>query len=139
MDHESVQATALKVVFDLLHVYGFEAFNITSSSSSPSNTDPEGGGGAEGDSQPEQGAPEGAQEGGGAEEGLEEEEEGEKEKLTENGITHKLLNIMASFLEGEVSTNWKSSFSGSFIEFPGLYTRVFCFVRWLEGGSVSYC
>lgn len=28
MDHESVQATALKVVFDLLHVYGFEAFNI---------------------------------------------------------------------------------------------------------------
>ena len=28
MDHETVQATALKVVFDLLHVYGFEAFNI---------------------------------------------------------------------------------------------------------------
>lgn len=28
MDHESVQATALKVVFDLLHIYGFEAFNI---------------------------------------------------------------------------------------------------------------
>lgn len=28
VDHESVQATALKVVFDLLHVYGFEAFNI---------------------------------------------------------------------------------------------------------------
>ena len=26
MDHESVQATALKVVFDLLHVFGFEAF-----------------------------------------------------------------------------------------------------------------
>ena len=30
MDHESVQATALKVVFDLLHVYGFDAFNIGS-------------------------------------------------------------------------------------------------------------
>ena len=28
MDHESVQATALKVVFDLLHVFGFEAFHI---------------------------------------------------------------------------------------------------------------
>ena len=28
VDHETVQATALKVVFDLLHVYGFEAFNI---------------------------------------------------------------------------------------------------------------
>ena len=28
VDHESVQATALKVVFDLLHIYGFEAFNI---------------------------------------------------------------------------------------------------------------
>ena len=28
MDHESVQATALKIVFDLLHIYGFEAFNI---------------------------------------------------------------------------------------------------------------
>ena len=27
MDHESVQATALKVIFDLLHVFGFEAFN----------------------------------------------------------------------------------------------------------------
>ena len=29
MDHEAVQGTALKVVFDLLHVYGFEAFNVT--------------------------------------------------------------------------------------------------------------
>ena len=28
VDHESVQATALKVVFDLLHVFGFEAFNV---------------------------------------------------------------------------------------------------------------
>lgn len=28
MDHESVQATALKAVFDLLHVFGFEAFNM---------------------------------------------------------------------------------------------------------------
>ena len=28
MDHESVQATALKTVFDLLHVFGFEAFNM---------------------------------------------------------------------------------------------------------------
>ena len=28
VDHESVQATALKVVFDLLLVYGFEAFNV---------------------------------------------------------------------------------------------------------------
>lgn len=27
VDHETVQATALKVVFDLLHVYGFETFN----------------------------------------------------------------------------------------------------------------
>ncbi len=28
MDHESAQATALKILFDLLHMYGFEAFNI---------------------------------------------------------------------------------------------------------------
>ena len=30
VDHECVQATALKIVFDLLHIYGFEAFNIIS-------------------------------------------------------------------------------------------------------------
>ena len=30
VDHESVQATALKIVLDLLQVYGFEAFNIVS-------------------------------------------------------------------------------------------------------------
>ena len=29
MDHESVQATALKVVFDLLHLFGLEAFSQT--------------------------------------------------------------------------------------------------------------
>ena len=34
MDHESVQATALKVIFDLLHVFGFEAFNAGEESSS---------------------------------------------------------------------------------------------------------
>lgn len=38
MDHESVQATALKVVFDLLHVFGFEAFNITSTTASSTKT-----------------------------------------------------------------------------------------------------
>ena len=38
MDHESVQATALKVVFDLLHVFGFEAFNITSHTGSSTKT-----------------------------------------------------------------------------------------------------
>ena len=27
MDHETVQATALKVVFDLLHLFGLEAFS----------------------------------------------------------------------------------------------------------------
>ena len=32
VDHESVQATAMKVVFDLLHVFGFEAFNISDGS-----------------------------------------------------------------------------------------------------------
>ena len=26
MDHEPLQATALKIVFDLLHLFGFEAF-----------------------------------------------------------------------------------------------------------------
>ena len=28
MDHESVQATAMKVVFDLLHMFGFESFSM---------------------------------------------------------------------------------------------------------------
>ena len=28
MDHENVQATALKVVFDLLHLFGLEAFSV---------------------------------------------------------------------------------------------------------------
>ena len=28
MDHEAVQATALRVVFDLLHAFGLETFNI---------------------------------------------------------------------------------------------------------------
>lgn len=38
MDHESVQATALKVVFDLLHVFGFETFNITSHTGTSTKT-----------------------------------------------------------------------------------------------------
>lgn len=28
VDHENVQATSLKVVFDMLHLYGLEAFNL---------------------------------------------------------------------------------------------------------------
>ena len=28
VDHESLQATVLRVVFDLLHLYGFESFNM---------------------------------------------------------------------------------------------------------------
>ena len=28
VDHDSLQATALRVVFDLLHLYGFESFNM---------------------------------------------------------------------------------------------------------------
>ena len=30
MDHESVQATAVKFVFDLLLIFGFESFNLVS-------------------------------------------------------------------------------------------------------------
>ena len=33
VDHEAVQATAVKVVFDLLHVFGFESFNLSTPSS----------------------------------------------------------------------------------------------------------
>ena len=32
VDHEAVQATAVKVVFDLLHVFGFESFNLSTPS-----------------------------------------------------------------------------------------------------------
>ena len=28
VDHENVKATSLKVVFDMLHLYGLEAFNL---------------------------------------------------------------------------------------------------------------
>ena len=41
MDHESVQATAVKVVFDLLLVFGFEAFNLTSPANPSSTKTPE--------------------------------------------------------------------------------------------------
>lgn len=41
MDHESVQATALKVVFDLLHVFGFEAFHMGDPNKYPDNNTPE--------------------------------------------------------------------------------------------------
>ena len=34
MDHESVQATAVKVVFDLLLLFGFETFSLASPGSS---------------------------------------------------------------------------------------------------------
>ena len=34
MDHESVQATAVKIVFDLLLVFGFESFNLVAPGSS---------------------------------------------------------------------------------------------------------
>ena len=91
MDRESVQATALKVVFDLLHVYGFEAFNITSSPPPDSE-----GGEAEGEDLSEREASKEEQDGG---------ESDEETQGKETGITHKLLNIMASFLEGEVSTH----------------------------------
>jgi hypothetical protein len=38
VDHESVQATAVKVVFDLLHVFGFEAFSLTNPAGSSTKT-----------------------------------------------------------------------------------------------------
>ena len=41
MDHESVQATALKVVFDLLHVFGFEAFHMGDPNKYLDNNTPE--------------------------------------------------------------------------------------------------
>ena len=41
VDHESVQATALKVVFDLLHVFGFEAFHMGDPNKYPDNNAPE--------------------------------------------------------------------------------------------------
>ena len=34
MDHECVQATAVKIVFDLLLVFGFESFNLVAPGSS---------------------------------------------------------------------------------------------------------
>ena len=40
MDHESVQATAVKVVFDLLLLFGFEAFSLTCPGSSSKTKTP---------------------------------------------------------------------------------------------------
>lgn len=142
MDHESVQATALKIVFDLLHVYGFEAFNIVASSRASNERadetkdpcegrDPSeaGGGGGTGEagggggtdeageggdpcegreaSDPceaggtsegcEDGDPCEASEGSGTSEGC---EDGGGDKA--NDTMQRLLNIMVSFLEGEV-------------------------------------
>lgn len=77
-----MQATALKVVFDLLHVYGFEAFNATPST----------GGGVKEEVKEEEGE--------GVGEKAESQEENEDQQ--NDGITQKLLNIMAAFLEGEV-------------------------------------
>ena len=41
MDHESVQATAVEVVFDLLLLYGFKAFSLTCPGSSSKTKTPD--------------------------------------------------------------------------------------------------
>ncbi|CAI8041284.1 Condensin complex subunit 3 [Geodia barretti] len=74
VDHESVQATAVKVVFDLLLLFGFEAFSLTCPGSSSKTKTP--------DTQDQ------------ADETLV--ADGETKK-----ITQKILATMADFLDGE--------------------------------------
>ena len=120
-----MQATAVKVVFDLLHVFGFEAFSLTNPAGSSTKTPEE-------DSQADvsnthththtltvcscfvfqitlveeesqsgsQRTPSGGESGEVGEEGEEESEDGKDANKT----TQRILSIMASFIEGEVST-----------------------------------
>lgn len=92
MDHESVQATALKIVFDLLHVYGFEAFNIVASGESNEKADETKDSSVDGDLCEVSEASEASVE------SVESEDGGDKASDT----MKRLLNIMVSFLEGEV-------------------------------------
>ena len=98
VDHEAVQATALKVVFDLLNVFGFDAFSMGQTDrptprqeqqlEAGDDKEVEGGGGEDGSSE--------AGEGG---------EGGDKGEGDQRGeTTQRVLNIMANFLEGEVGT-----------------------------------
>ncbi len=117
MDHEGVQATALKIVLDLLHVYSFEAFNIVAGESEGKTNDNKESSQKEDNSSPQRednsspqrednsspqrednsspqreikGSPRG--EGVGS-------PQGEEKKDT----MQRLLNILVRFLEGEVS------------------------------------
>ncbi|XP_064383727.1 condensin complex subunit 3-like isoform X2 [Halichondria panicea] len=93
VDHESVQATALKIVFDLLHVYGFEAFNIVASGESNEKADETKDSSVDGDLCEVSEASEASVE------SVESEDGGDKASDT----MKRLLNIMVSFLEGESS------------------------------------
>lgn len=99
VDHETVQATALKIVLDLLHVYGFEAFNIANKESSNEKAvetkseeceSSEGGEGSEGGEVCE-----------GSEAGDADRNDSESSNKA-NATMQRLLNIMINFLEGEV-------------------------------------
>ena len=109
MDHESVQATALKAVFDLLLVFGFETFSLGpphASENQDTHSQTEDVGVCVSVSPagvfcaaPQETLVEGAGGELGEEEEEEEEEEGEKES---NKITRRILTIMANFIDGEV-------------------------------------
>ena len=86
MDHESVQATALKIVFDLLHVYGFEAFNIVTSGAASNEKADE--------------TKDSSVDGALCEASVECVEGEDDDKASDT--MQRLLNIMVSFLEGEV-------------------------------------
>ncbi|CAI8036851.1 Condensin complex subunit 3 [Geodia barretti] len=95
VDHESVQATAVKVVFDLLLLYGFEAFSLTCPGSSSKTKTPDTLDQAhetlvaDGEGKEVEGG-----------ENSEEGEEGAGEEGETKKITQRILATMADFLDG---------------------------------------
>lgn len=99
VDHESVQVTAAKVIFDLLHMYGLEAFKAQQQEQEQGKEDEEeesaDGSRSVTSSQPILG---------------EEEEEGEdQDESNLDKATQRILNLLAEFLDKEVSPNYMAT------------------------------
>lgn len=90
VDHESVQATAAKNIFDLLHLYGLEAFRAQGKASvdgSEADTESVATSLAAGDEEEE------------PEDGHNDTDENSLDKATQ-----KIINLLAQFLDQEVNT-----------------------------------
>lgn len=99
VDHESVQVTAAKVIFDLLHLYGLEAFRAQQQQQQQQGKD---------DDEEEEESGDGSESVTSSQPMPEENDEGEDEGNIDKAI-QRILNLLTEFLDKEVNQSCTTS------------------------------